>query len=147
MYEINDGTLAVLSKSDGKTEILEDDNSYIVSEKSYNIMDHSCRFFGSSYSGREEGSQNILGGIRYKVPIIVEESKNLIFFPTESPNNTECCWISLKKIKNYSKSDQNTKITFINDSEIVLPISFRTVENQILRATRLESIIENRKKN
>lgn len=145
MYEIHDGTLAVLSKEQGKSEILEEDKQYVVEEKPYKIMDDSCQFFGSSYEGREKGSQKMLGSSRYKVPIIVEETKNVIFFPTVSPSSQDCCWLALNKIKHYEKCDQNTKIIFKNGQEIVLPISYRTVENQVLRATRLEAIMHNRK--
>lgn len=146
MYEINDGTLAILFKEKGKSEILEDNTQYIIDEKPYNIMDYSCQYFGSSYEGREQGSQTMLGNAKYKVPIIVEETKSLIFFPTVSPSCNDCCWIALNKIKSYEKQDQNTKILFKNGQELNLPISFRTIENQILRATRLESIMYNRKK-
>lgn len=146
MYEINDGTLAILFKEQGKSEILEEDCQYIVDQKPYKIMDYSCQYFGSSYEGREQGSQRMLGSSRYKVPVIVEETKNLIFFPTVSPSSNDCSWVALNKIKNYEKQDQNTKIVFQNDQEIILPISYRTIENQILRATRLESILHKRKK-
>lgn len=146
MYEINDGTLAILFNEQGKCEILEDDCQYIVDEKPYKIMDYSCQYFGSSYEGREKGSQKMLGSSRYKVPVIVEETKNLIFFPTVSPSSYDCSWLALNKIKKYEKSDQNTKITFQNNKEIIVPISYRTIENQVLRATRLESIMHNRKK-
>ena len=43
MYEINDGTLAVLFKESGKSEILEEDNQYVFEEKPYKIMDYSCQ--------------------------------------------------------------------------------------------------------
>ncbi len=145
MYEINDGTLAVLFKESGKSEILEEDNQYVFEEKPYKIMDYSCQYFGSSYEGREQGSQNILGSSRYKVPVIVEESRDLIFFPTVSPSSYDCSWIALNQIKSYEKMDQNTKIIFKNNQEIILPISYRSIENQILRATRLEAIMHRRK--
>lgn len=145
MYEINEGTLAVLPKENGQSRVLEEDQEYDVEEKPYKIMDFSCQYFGSSYEGREQGSQSVLGASRYKVPVVVEESRNIIFFPTISPSHYECSWISLSQIKNYEKQGQDTKITFKNNKEIILPISYRSVENQILRATRLESILRSRK--
>lgn len=146
MYEINEGTLAVLPKEKGYSKILEDENEYVVEERPYKILDSSCQYFGSSYEGREQGSQHVLGSSRYKVPVVVEETRNIIFFPTISPAHSDCSWISLGQIKHYEKKGQDTKIIFKNNKEIILPISYRSIENQILRATRLESIMRSRKK-
>lgn len=146
MYEINEGTLAILPNEVGYSKVLEEDNEYVIEEKPYKIMDFSCQYFGSSYQGREQGSQNVLGTSRYKVPVIVEESRNIIFFPTISPASSDCSWISLGQIQKYEKVGQSTKIIFKNNKEILIPISYRSIENQILRATRLESIMRSRKK-
>ena len=37
-------------------------------------MDDSCKYFGSSYQGRYEGTKNLIG-MNYKLPIIIEESR------------------------------------------------------------------------
>lgn len=148
-YEINEGTLAVMldTNDSRKSKILEDRKEYIVDTKPYEVMDYSCKYFGSSYEGRKEGTKAVLD-INYKVPIIVENSMNLIFFPTNSPNSDDCMWISLKNIKNIMDYDFNsTKIIFNNDVEITIPISKRTIENQIFRASRLDLIMRNRKSN
>ena len=60
-YEINEGTLAIMSEDRGKSKILEDGNNYIINQKPYNIIDHSCKYFGSSYEGRKQGSKEIIG--------------------------------------------------------------------------------------
>ena len=110
-------------------------------------MDDSCKYFGSTYEGRKNGSKEILGA-EYKVPIIVEDSNNLIVFPTTSPFSEDCVWISLKRVKNIFKIDSfNTKILFDNNVEIIVPCSFRSVENQLSRASRLDLILRNRKNN
>ena len=73
---------------------------------------------------------------------------NLIFFPTNSPDSADCIWISLKNIKTIKEDDFNsTRIIFNNDIEITIPISKRTIENQIFRASRLDLIMRNRKSN
>lgn len=148
-YEINEGTLAVMpdTSDSRKSKILEDRKEYIVDTKPYEVMDYSCKYFGSSYEGRKEGTKAVLD-INYKVPIIVENSMNLIFFPTNSPDSADCIWISLKNIKTIKEDDFNsTRIIFNNDIEITIPISKRTIENQIFRASRLDLIMRNRKSN
>lgn len=144
-YEINEGTLAILPSTKNKSKVLEDDNEYVVEKIPYEILEDSCSYFGSSYEGRKYGSKKILGA-DYKVPIIVEDSRNLIFFPTISPRSLDCIWFSSKRIKSYEKIRQDsTKVTFDNGKTLNIPISFRSFENQLLRAARLDYIIRNRK--
>ena len=142
-YEINEGTLAILAKNK-KSLILEDDKKYVVDSLPFDVVDHSCKYFGSSYEGRKEGTKEILH-INYKVPIIVDNSRNLIFFPTNSPISDYCSWLSLKSIKSIKEGDFNTTdVIFNNGVSINIPVSKRTIDNQILRASRLDLIMRNR---
>ena len=45
---------------------------YYVDSSAFEVIDHSCKYFGSSYLGRNAGTYNLLG-IQHKTPIIVEE--------------------------------------------------------------------------
>lgn len=142
-YEINEGTLAILAKNK-KSLILEDDKKYVVDSLPFDVVDHSCKYFGSSYEGRKEGTKEILH-INYKVPIIVDNSRNLIFFPTNSPISDDCSWLFLKSIKSIKEGDFNTTdVIFNNGVSINIPVSKRTMDNQILRASRLDLIMRNR---
>ena len=144
-YEISKGTLAILPNEKGSSLVYEDEERYLVHEKPFNIMDESCKYFGSSYEGRKEGAKSILGA-EYKVPIVVEDSSNLIVFPTTSPYADDCAWISLKRVSNIYKIDANySKIVFDNNKEIIVPCSFRSLENQLSRASRLDLVLRNRK--
>lgn len=144
-YEITKGTLAVLPNNKEDSLVYEDDDRYVVSQTPFEIMESSCLYFGSSYEGRRAGAKDILGA-EYKVPIVVDDSDNLIVFPTTSPLSEDCVWISLKHLKRFEKVDaNNTKIIFQNDKEIIVPSSYRSIENQVSRASRLDYIIRNRK--
>lgn len=144
-YEFSKGTLAIVPNDDNTSLVLEDNDRYIIQNKPFQIMEDSCRYFGSSYEGRKEGSKSILGA-EYKVPIVVEDSSNLIAFPTTSPFSDDCAWISLRRVYNIYKVDNyNTKIVFDNKEEIIVPCSFRSVENQMSRASRLDLVLKNRK--
>ena len=143
-YEINEGTLAIIP-SEKNSIIFEDKEKKEYQKSPYEIIDYSCKFFGSSYQGRKEGTKSILN-VSYKLPIIVESSKNIIFFPTNSPTDNDCCWISLKNIERIEECEYNTtNIVFNNGVSIKIPISKRSIENQILRSSRLDSIMRNRK--
>ena len=143
-YEVNASTLAILPDKCGKSRIIEKENEYLIEDKPYKIMEHSCEYFGSSIKGRICGTKNMLGSI-YKPPLLIEESKKIIFFPTESPNTDNNIWISLNNIKEYNKQDHKTIIKFKNNKEIVLDIPYYSIDNQILRATRLQTVYFDRK--
>lgn len=144
-YEINAQTLAIIPISEEKSKIIEEDEEIIINASVAKIIDDSCRFFGSSYEGRLKGSKNLLN-ISHKTPIIIEESNNIIFFPTASPRVESCAWVSLKNIENYYKSEYDTIIEFTCGKIIRFDLSFGIIDNQILRATRLEAVLNKRKK-
>ena len=55
--------------------------------------------------------------------------------------------VIVQGIKNINKVDSfNTKITFDNDRELIVPCSYRSIENQLSRASRLDVILRKRKK-
>ena len=144
-YEINQGTLAIVPLKNGRCKIIEDDCEYLFNCTTFEILDHSCKYFGSSYNGRREGSKDLLG-YNYKIPIIVEEINNLIFFPTAGADENDCMWIAVNKIKYYRKEKYNTsKITFYNEKTLNVPLSYRALQNQILRSIRLCYLLEHHK--
>lgn len=144
-YEINRGTLAIVPNETTNSLVYEDEERYLIEEKPFQIMEESCKYFGSTYDGRKNSARDILGA-EYKVPIIVEDSDNLIVFPTTSPQSDECIWISLRRVKKFKKIDgTNTRIIFDNNKEIIVPCSYRSIENQVSRASRLDLIMRSRK--
>ena len=143
-YEINSSTIAIIPISKGISRVIEEDNIMTVQKNTTQIIDDSCKYFGSSYLGRHEGTKNIIG-INYKSPIVIEETKEIIFFPTSSPRFDNCYWISLKKIQKYKKVNGQTVIVFKNGYELPINISSGSLENQILRSTLLESVMRSRR--
>ena len=60
-------------------------------------------------------------------------------------NTENNIWISLNNIKEYKKEDHKTKIKFKNNKEITIDIPYYSIDNQILRATRLQTVYFDRK--
>jgi len=142
-YEINSDTLALIFAGN-KTRVYENNRVFLVDKLPNKIVSDSCSFFGSSLAGRQEGTNNLIG-VSYKCPIIIEESKKIIFFPTCSPRIDKCSWIGINNIENYySDHLGRTIIKFRNGRKILLAESFGRIDNQILRATRLESVLRGR---
>lgn len=143
-YEINRETAAIIGLSKKETKVLENNNEYIIKDNAFNVMDHSCKYFGSSYNGRIEGSKNILG-FNYKLPILVEEYNNSIFFPIKQIDDPTCIWISLNLYDRVVQNNKNTIIYFKNGKKITVNVSKNIINNQVLKSSRLKYIISDRK--
>ena len=145
-YEINSSTVAIVPIDDNSSKIYEEEEEYIVNKNSNKIIEYNCKFYGSSYKGRCEGTK-FLTGIKSKYPIIIEESRNIIFFPTSSIRSNNNIWLSLNKIKSYNKDKVGSLITFNNDKKIELAISLYSLDNQFCRANLLKAKIYDKKIN
>ncbi len=143
-YEINSSTCALIPNDDFSTRIIETQNIINIPYSTSNIIEYSCAYYGSSFKGRLNGSKCALGS-KYKLPIIIEESREIIFFPTTSYESNNCAWISLKNISDYKKESNHVKVLFQNNTFIDLNISYESFENQVLRATKLLLILKSRK--
>lgn len=143
-YEVNLNTLILLPIGSNVTKVIEKQDSFLVNKTPSQIIDESCRSFGSSYLGRHEGTKH-LTGINYKAPIIVEETQSIIFFPTASPRFSKCAWVALNHVKNHIRYEEKSILYFHGGKNVELDISYGSLENQILRATKLESILRKKK--
>ncbi len=144
-YEISSATLAIVPLGEEVSKVYEEEDEYIIQKSANSIIKDNCEFYGSSYEGRCIGTKS-LTGIKTKFPIIIEESRNIIFFPTSSTRTKQSTWIALNKIKEISKKEhQNSEILFKNQDTLDLDISVNSLENQIVRATMLKSKLFERK--
>ena len=143
-YEITYETQIIIPINKNSSKIVEENSEYIINESTMKVLEHSCEYFGSSYEGRKNGTKKLLG-ITHKSPIIIEESRKIIFFPTTSPDNENCIWINLDKINKYYELDEKkSAILFKNNDLIEFDVSIGSLTNQILRATRLKFVLEER---
>ena len=142
-YEVNCSTLALIPINENETRVIEVDNIFNVNKSTMDIIKESCEYFGCSYLGRHEGTKKLIG-VSHKSPIIIEETNNLIYFPTTSPRLSNCIWIALNNIKNYVNINGKTEILFQNNKKIRVDISYGSFDNQYLRATKLESVLRKR---
>ena len=143
-YEINENTLAVLYNGYDKTKIIEKNDEYEIDTKAYKIMEENCEYYGSTYVGRIKAAKKMLN-CSYKLPVLVEESNSLIFFPTKSSLEEDCSWINYGEINKYNKNNGFIEVEFNNNKKILLDMSKISLENQLARSSRLESITRKRK--
>lgn len=140
-YEITFDTQVILPVENNSSRIIENNESYVINVPPMQVLEHSCEYFGSSFNGRKEGTKKLLG-ITHKSPIIVEESRKIIFFPTTSPDRIDCVWINLEKVNKYYKSSSKKSIIEFKNGDIIeFDVSIGSLTNQIMRASRLKYIL------
>ena len=143
-YEINEATQAIIPIDNDKSMVYENDTEYVVNMPSNKIINYNCSFYGSSYIGRCEGTKS-LAGIKTKLPIIIEESRNIIFFPTGSTRSKQTEWFSLNNIKSIKQYPKDTVIVFNNGHRLHINTSYYSMNNQLCRAKLLQGKLYERK--
>lgn len=144
-YEINNETLVIMPFGKNQSKVYEISGDFIVNMSPLNIIKASCLYFGSSYEGRKE-SAKYTAGIEMKVPVLIEESRNIIFFPTTSCINAESIWISFQNLVRYNKiSDKDTLLIFRENRQLKVNIRYNLVDNQVVRCIKIDTLLKRRK--
>ena len=131
MDRINGKTLIIYYNNFNTVMINTDGKMIINGNFIRSILNKSCIFYGSSLNGRLKGSKDLLK-CRYKLPIIISESNRLIFFPVN-----KYFWINFNMIESFEKKENHTIITFKNGYKRSIFVSYRVVNNQMLKCSRL----------
>jgi Genetic competence transcription factor len=144
---VNGETMAILpfrKEHHLYAKILETSGERIVPIRPVYVIDQSCRYYGSSFKGRVEGSKGLLG-ITKKLPIVIDPANSLYFFPTHSPARHQCAWFSHSHISRFMKTDSNcTEVIFRNGQKIVADISPSSFSHQFYKTAHLRTIISSR---
>ena len=145
MYEIDLSTLILIGLSDNETKVITTDSEFIVSESCKKIVDNSCRFFGNSLTERIKNTNRIVN-MASKTPIIIEDTRNIIFFPLRSTREKNNIWVSFNNLATYTKNGHKTSFKFKNNKVVTVDFSYYIVDNQVTRSLILDYEINNRRK-
>ena len=145
MYEIDLSTLILIGIDEENTKVITKENDFVVNSSCKQIVDNSCRYFGSSLIERIN-TTNRLVNMRSKTPIIIEDSRGIIFFPLRSTREKNNVWISFNNLDKYTKKDNTTVLIFKNKKRVVVNYSYYMVDNQVTRCIILDYEINNRRK-
>lgn len=144
-YEINADTLLIIPISSGKSKVVETGSTFFVKNSSLDIIKRSCLFFGCSYDGRRDAIKNLIG-VDMKVPIVIEESRNIIFFPTASCVKRNSIWISYQNLLKYTKFNEfSTVLNFRDNVSIKVDVKCNLIDNQVVRCLKIDTILSKRK--
>ena len=141
-YLINSNTLAILPTGNSHSLVIEKDQKFIVNKRPNYIIKSNCNMYGSSLKGRLDGTR-VLTGYTYKAPILIEDKTCLVLFPTSSPRLENVAWINLENVTCAYRDNQKqaNMLKFNNGISVKIDSSLNILNNQILRATRLASIL------
>jgi competence protein ComK len=138
-YEVNPFTLFIKPIRYGNkiySQIIEVEDEFISPFKPLDIIKNSC--FGSDYEGIRKGAMQLINA-KHKVPIAIDPTNNLFFFPTASPSREECIWIALQHIEDkFRIAAKETLITFRNKQSYEFPVPHSIIHNQISQTATLK---------
>lgn len=141
-YEVNPFTMFVKPIAYGSkvySEIFEVEDEFLSPFKPLDIIRNSCEYYGSDYEGRRNGTKQLVG-YAHKIPIAIDPTNRIFFFPTTSPSRQECIWISHEHVKDYDRiNPQETVILFNNNQSFKFPVSCSTIISQLERTAYLRT--------
>ena len=139
-YIITEKTVA-LRKLDKKTIIYDVDKIRVINKNIKTILNNNCNFYGSTLNGRIKSSQNILN-IKYRVPIVINESITLL--PLNSIRNNNTLLIVASKVIDYEEHSNLLKINCNNKQIFYTKLSKYSFEKLLLNNLKLNNTIKAR---
>ncbi|MBQ8219019.1 MAG: competence protein ComK [Bacilli bacterium] len=137
MYEIDLSTLMLIGLGNDNTKVITSDTDFVINTNCNKIVDDSCEYFGSSLSDRIKMTNKLIK-VSSKAPIIIEESRNIIFFPLKSVRDNNNIWISFNNLDNYQKYGKKTILNFKCGKSITIDFSYYIIDNQVTRSIMLD---------
>src|SRR5581483_7743239 len=121
-YIVNEKTMAIVPVPTVDyrivSGILEEEEIIIVLQKPQDVIENSCRYYGSSFAGRRDGTRELIG-ITHKAPIAISPAESLYFLSTLSYTRKECSWISHFHVAGTKATlHNNVVITFMNGQSL-----------------------------
>jgi competence protein ComK len=149
-YEIDEDTRGIVPylNPDGYlwSKVIEESGIILVKKPPLSVIKDSCYYYGSTYEGKKEAARLILGRCCF-APIMIDSRLDLCFFPTESPQNETCIWLSQPHVLSQEKAEaKRSLIIFSNGMELPVASTISSIKNKLHRAAHYRSIINSRTK-
>ncbi|TFB22066.1 competence protein [Filobacillus milosensis] len=124
--------------------VLEKGGEYYTHLNPRQLMDQTCKEYGADLRGRLNGTQHI-SGVNRKAPIAIDTHSQVFYVPTTSPKSKECTWLCYNHIQYIEKvKPKVTKVHFNNGKEIILDISYSSLNNQLQKTAQYSDMLEKR---
>ncbi|WP_342598843.1 competence protein ComK [Psychrobacillus sp. FSL H8-0483] len=112
--------------------------SLVIGRKPYDIVRHSCSFYGSSFPQSVRLSREVIGNY-LKLPIVIahDYGNPCILIPILSPKSDLNVWFSFRAIESFVPSDDGCSIVLTNGQKIQVTSSSNTISRQVAFANIL----------
>lgn len=141
-YTLNEDVLCFTQDDDDKnmTKVIEKRRTFNLYMRCMKLLKKSCSWYGNTYAIQRKF---VIDKFNYyiKTPIVVSVFDNLIFFPTASPDSSDCIWIAYHNIIRYVKEGKSTKIYFNGGKILTISVPYTTIDNQITKCIKIEKYI------
>ncbi len=108
--------------------------------KPLEILEGWANVFGLGVLGSQSAFKSRLR-IRQKIPVLIDPYRQIYFFPTLSPLSAQCLWINAAQIKSIKTVNLESKIVFLDDTAVILPVGRRSLMKQWQRCQTMEKLI------
>lgn len=126
------------------TEVIENNQTFIVKKTPLEIMKESCVHYRSNFEAVVDSSKVDLKK-RHKPPIMLTHAHNqpLLFFPLLSPSLHNNTWIAYHAVKDFQKGPKGVSVVLKNNENIQLNTSLATMYRQVALSHLLKQRFEN----
>ncbi|WP_445491796.1 competence protein ComK [Niallia sp. 03133] len=139
-YDINEKTMALLPAfhHEYDTIVLEVNQILFVKQTALKLIEKAAIKGGADYRGRRTYVIYLLGE-KNKIPIPINETKQIYAFPTKSPSHINCSWIFFHHVECIQKPNHSTPkefrsiVVFKNGQELPIKESPYTLDKQMYR--------------
>jgi len=146
-YDLSHTTMVLeATENDGSWEsiILEERSAkpFYVKTAPVKLIEKTCRQNGEELLTRHDGAK-ILCGFSNKSPIAISVTKNLYYFPTHSPSNPQCSWLSHTHVRDIKAAKYGGSTVIFRDGQTIdLQVSKSTMLKQLYRTAQFRFILE-----
>ena len=106
------------------------------------LIEKAYRQNGEELLTRNDGAK-ILCGFNNKTPIVISVTKKMYYFPTHSPQNPHCSWLSHTHVRRVTAAKYGGSIVTFSDGQTMeFQVSKSTMDFQLHRTAQFRFIFE-----
>jgi competence protein ComK len=98
--------------------------------KALTLISHSLKLNGYTIEGQRKAMDYNFPKMN-KLPVVISPFFPFVMIPTHSPSHPDCLWVNMEYCQNFKSHHNHSIITLPNGQTIELPISRKTLTNQI----------------
>jgi len=132
---MNPNEVLYLRPTPNGTLMVTEQQTLHIQENAQDYLAGWCLALGSSLRGSADVVRHHLD-VKQKLPVLVDPTDRLLFFPTLSKEHPECVWINYAKIRKLKALTTGTLVIF-GQRELEVDIGIRSIRMQVRRCEKL----------